>query len=329
MSEKEKSYHIPIPRSKPPSDGIHPYPGESEERAIVRTFMDILRTKAQWMTSDSTIMEALDQTIRSPPYTAERGRITEMNNDMGLWKGVALGMGTFVFLRSGPRMLRWWLSPRSNSTWAYTLDRNPYSSNVPSPSVDVSPKIGLDPTTAGPSFFWKMVKLGMDTFVSLSMAAWGSFYFMDTQEMTRSISRMPLIEGKSLVSQLLCDDFIDLYQSIPRRKWDNYTNLHQQLEAVTGKKTNLMMIQDFVWNCIKRKTYEKQMSLESLSTSSTVSSESTEQESGDSWLGEGVVEIPYPGVPEDIEIVLEWKDKQDSDPSSTEDEDFFTEDSSF
>jgi hypothetical protein len=169
----------------------------------------------------------------------------------------------------------------------------------------------------------------MDSFVSLSMAAYGSFYFMNTQDMIQSISKMPLVEGNSLVSELLCEDFIDLYQSIPHQKWENYTNLHRQLETVTGKKTNLMMIQDFVYNCIKRRTYEKQLSVESSSITTTMEG-MDEEEKGEkvgSWLGQSAVEIPYPGVPEDVEVVIDWKDLGNS--KTPDEEDFFTEDSSF
>jgi len=372
----------PLPPTILKEGTIQSYPGETEERAIVRTFMNILRFKAQWMTSNTSIMDELDATIQSAPYTVERKWITDINNDLGLWKGIAVGIGTFVFLRMGPRFFVTHMntntatknsfqssssssssSPTTRSNTSFPLDRNPYSNstttswtesllsnkNIPSEQTSTSS------SSTNTSIFWKLFKLGLDSFVSLSMAAYGSFYFMDTQYMVQSISKLPLVPGKSLVSELLCDDFIILYQSIPKHKWEHYTTLHEQIQHVTGKKTNLMLIQDFTRNCIKRQRYEEELKQSSLSLSSNIGSssfsinvllhddmeqdkersknivvddEEEEEENEDGkWLGSSnIVEIPFPGVPEDLDIVIEWKHDL---KSNHDDEDFFTEDSAF
>ena len=73
------------------------------------------------------------------------------------------------------------------------------------------------------------------------------------------------------------------------------------IQQATGRMTRLMVVQEFVLNCIKRKTMEKQLLSQEQDEFSWKDKKDVEDSSGDRDRNHGI-EIPSPGVPEDLEI---------------------------
>ena len=213
-----------------------------------------MRWKVHSITSDQATLDQIDKKIRSPRYAAERQRITEINNHVGLFQGMAIGMGTFLFLCAGLRVFRSFWTKRyhptpttmnSPTTQGYhSLEINPFlSSSSTSKTISIPPSFTQshqkqqqqqqqDPKGG---ILFRTIRFMADVCISLTAAAYGSFYLTDPVKVEQTIYRMPLIEGRSVIADLLCDDMIDVYRSIPRQTWENQTNLHRQIQQATGR----------------------------------------------------------------------------------------------
>jgi len=115
------------------------------------------------------------------------------------------------------------------------------------------------------------------------------------------------VQGRSLISDGLCDDFIDVYRGIPKKTWDKHTGAEaRQRRAREGgdridQSDALDAISNFVKNCMRRKIVEKQI-MEENHTFGIL-------DDGDDDGPDKHVEIPSPGVSPDIPVEIEWGDK--------------------
>jgi len=263
----------------------------TEDVAILNDFLKIIQQKftatvESSPTSDSDDngrqrrLESIDEMYKSPAYAAEKNLLAQFNNN-GITKGLAVGIGTFVFLRAGPGTLRRFFQrkhfSKSSGTGGYKFDNSA-----------AHHMIGSQPNnpplrSPQPGFIFRSIRFGLDCFLSLSMATYGSMYFVDRRKLMEVASSIPLVEGRSMVSDELCDDYTNLYRSIPQKTWEKYD----------GKSVPLDTISIFVKNCIKRKMAERQI---------------LEQERGFGASDTNGVEIPSPGVPADTQIEIVWND---------------------
>ena len=216
------------------------------------------------------------------PYDDEKKLIAQISN-IGLTKGLACGLFTFVTIRTGGSMLRRYFLRRisngggsSNSRGSssgsnnsgYTFDstisssgsatsksKNPFLSH-PSNSTKLPPPPNPPPPQfQKPGLFIRSLNLGFDIMLSFFAAIEGTKYFTNTTQILDDISSIPLVKGKSLISDELCSDFINVYRSIPKETWKQY-------EANDGEKQQginmvLQTISSFVRNCHRRKMVEK------------------------------------------------------------------------
>ena len=134
-----------------------------------------------------------------------------------------------------------------------------------------------------PRFILRAVKLAVDAFASVTVAMFASTQFADRTKLLRDMADIPLVEGRSLISDELCDDFVDVYRSIPKRTWDRYEGTVDTLDAI-GK---------FVRNCMRRRIVEEEL----------------RRESGGGNDAHKGLEIPSPGVPRDLEVNIVWGDR--------------------
>jgi hypothetical protein len=147
-------------------------------------------------------LEGIDALYKVPEYASEKRVLNEMNN-MGLHKGVLSGVATFVFLRMSPRLLARALQQRAAragmiDTTAQQNHNNPFHHH----SSSATGGYKFDSTTGGgmqtndrPGLFFQLLRLSLDTFVSLSIGAYASMYFIDKEKMMKSFSDIPLVEG--------------------------------------------------------------------------------------------------------------------------------------
>lgn len=271
----------------------------------------------------------LDDLYSNPEYNAEKKMLQRMNNN-GMVYGLACGLLTFGLLRSGPRLMQRYLNRKlmhpkssnsgggSSSTYGnnttvggYTFDQPTSSGGSLGPSTTT--RGGFFKSTTRGGIFLRTLKFGLDLTVSLFMAAYGSLVFVDRKKLMDDMSKIPLVEGRSLVSDELCDEFVDVYRRIPKHTWDKYEGKSDALDAIGG----------FVKNCIRREIVEKKILEKRRGFGMDVVQEEEEEE--DSVKDEKEhgalmrhtqrpkrrhVTIPSPGVSPDIPVRIEWIDSQ-------------------
>lgn len=120
----------------------------------------------------------------------------------------------------------------------------------------------------------------------LSFGFWASWrgYHIVTDHMGKGggydeISKIPLVQGRSAISDTICEDWVELtYDTIPPEFWHNLT--HGEEECKLKDYGAWRAIRSFADNCVKRSRYE----------------DALRRERG---LDDGApVAIPAPGVPE-------------------------------
>jgi len=82
---------------------------------------------------------------------------------------------------------------------------------------------------------------------------------LDKEKMFQTTADIPLMEGKSNISDSLCGDFIQEYNNIRPAFWDEY------------KDDSLTYLQNFIQNCQKRQAYERQLKREMMIDETTES----------------------------------------------------------
>jgi hypothetical protein len=274
----------------------------SDEAIIFNTFALIIRNKFSPTPASPTEhdhsaqttearIKRLDSLYNGPAYQVEKAKLTKMNNN-GMVYGLACGLLTFGILRGGPKfiqrtlMRRHAIQQQQRNTTGYTFDHQAAASNDMNMNFK-APKPGL---------LYRTIKLGLDLFVSTSMALYGSAAMTDMAE-------IPLVEGRSLIADELCDDFIDVYRGIPRKTWKKYEGKSEALDAISG----------FVMNCMRRKVVENEIMEQNRSFGMADSHDedggkaASPRSSGD----ELHPEIPSPGISRDMHVEIQFGDKSE------------------
>eukprot|EP00579_Thalassiosira_antarctica_P019782 CAMPEP_0201953164 /NCGR_PEP_ID=MMETSP0904-20121228/1635_1 /ASSEMBLY_ACC=CAM_ASM_000553 /TAXON_ID=420261 /ORGANISM="Thalassiosira antarctica, Strain CCMP982" /LENGTH=303 /DNA_ID=CAMNT_0048496981 /DNA_START=27 /DNA_END=938 /DNA_ORIENTATION=- len=225
----------------------------------------------------------LDALYKQPEFSTEKRILNEMNS-VGLYKGVLSGLACFAFLRISPgamsRMFR-----RRAGVGAEGGTANPFKQ---SSGYKLDPP-GANPNPGRPGILFRLVRLSLDSFVSVSIGAYASMWFVDKDKMMNQFASIPLVEGRSLLSEALCEDFTREFQKFDRQTWyKNHPSLSDGGYSDDDGDTDFRYtIQGFVANCRRRAIYEEEMRKERGLTNS-----------------EPVV-IPSPGVPRDISVSLD------------------------
>ena len=251
----------------------------SEEDALYQQFMSILLDKIS-NNKSSRLADLSD----SPEYSAERKIISGIINN-GFVSGLAVGVGSFLFLRKGPRLIQGFLSRRSSHGQP---TGGGYQFDMRNPSKQLIQEQRPNPAIPRPGIFLRTVKFGLDAFVSVSLGMYGWMFFTNTEKQLNDFSEIPLVEGRSMISDELCDDFIDVYRAVPKRTWDKYD------------KGKTVIIGQFVRNCLRRKAIEKEI-LDERCQFGSFGIDSDDKH----------VEIPHPGVPRDLAVNIQWVDKSE------------------
>lgn len=276
-------------------------------------------------------MNQLDTLYKQPEFASEKKLLNELNN-MGLYKGVLSGLACFAFLRVSPRMIsgvlrrRAGLASEGTSSSASSTGagggtkgtttfgsgsggNNPFRNQSaggykfdPPPSSSASSSASASSAGAGtqnvqrPGLIFRTIRLALDSFVSLSIGAYASMYFVDKDKMMKQFSDIPLVEGRSLLSEELCEDFTREFQKFDRKTWDpNHPSFSGSSSSSMHSNNNneetttadfRSTIQGFVLNCKRRAINEDEIRKEQGLRSG------------------GVVVIPSGGVSRDIPVSL-------------------------
>jgi len=312
-----------------------------EEASIFNSFVAIIQDAfvGNAGTDGQSHVDRLDRLYQQPEYSAEKAHLGRMNNN-GMFAGIAAGVGSFVFLRRGPRVLSRYLvrraEARGGSARSSTADsnagggglgggyqfdrRNPFENakqmsqpmnalgEGASSSSQLPPPPPPHPHPHQPGIIIRTIKLGLDIFVSGMMAMYMSAIWTDKKRLLSETAELPLVEGRSLISDELCTDFMKQYATIPQDTWRKYRGTSDALTA----------IESFVVNCHKRQMFER-----------SLRHERGLQPGGSAEDYHPT--IPSPGVPRDLDVVLTdiGRGGDDTDGSSKDgfQEDSFQEDS--
>jgi len=232
-----------------------------------RTFREIIqKLMIQMQTSPRFQENAVIQDYQQHEYATERQVLLSING-MGLPESVAVGILTFLFLRRGPKLIigitKRFSDNRSSSSGGYQLDR------FHRRTTGTNNNTHKNERTATSAIFGGM-KLGLDVFVSMLMAANSSSYLMNKRQAAEKIITLPLLEGKSIV----CDEFCSTIQEeVAKRDPELWTTTEDFL---------LKQLHLFSKNCKRRKAYEQNL----------------REEQG--LQASSAVVIPIGGVPQDF-----------------------------
>ena len=284
------------------------------EIEIFDRFSKIVKDKFTAYSKGSKINE-LDTLYKKPEFNAEKRIINDMNG-IGLYQGIMTAVATFAFLRYSPGAISRYLA-RQRSGMAPgtggTKIVNPFNQ---SSGYKLEPPPGegmmgnLSPVKR-PGLLFRAVRLGLDIFVSLSAGAYASLFFLDKSKMMKQFSEIPLVEGRSLLSEELCRDFTAEFQKYDRRTWDeNHPSLSGGKHGASDEKSEFVgLVEGFVANCRRRAIYEEEIRKEQGLTE------------------DDPVVIPPPGVPRDIPVslddLLQEKSAAENSDGIEEEDDFF------
>lgn len=284
-------------------------PDKREETEIFNRFTAIVKTKF----TNSNINQ-LDELYKRPEFASEKRILNEMNS-IGLSKGMLSGLACFAFLRISPRLISNYLRRRVAGGGGInsSASKNPFQQSSSSSGYKFDSFPASSQNEERPGLVFRGVRLMLDTFVSMSIGAYASIYFTDTTKMMEKFEKIPLVEGRSLLSEQLCHDFTKEFKSYGKQFWNS------RHHAMTTDNSNdnrgggeggefRELIQGFVANCRRREIYEKDI----------------RQEQG---LGANdEVIVPTPGVPQDIPVTLDdlistkdFSDNEDGDDANGDD----------
>lgn len=257
------------------------------ELEIFNRFSRIVKEK--FNSGSSTNISQLDVLYKQPEFTSEKRVLNDMNK-MGLSRGVMAGVACFAFLRVSPKAIARVLQRRSGAgvSEGTAVSRNPFSQSSGGYKFD-PPAGGQPQPEKRPGFLFRAVRLCLDTFVSLSIGSYASLYLTDKQKMMNQFTEIPLVEGRSLLSEELCGDFTREFQKFDRQVWDrNHPSLTGGVQTNDdGEHDFRNTMQGFVVNCRRRAIYEEEL----------------RKEQG--LRSDDPVVVPSPGVPRDISVSID------------------------
>jgi hypothetical protein len=279
-----------------------------EESQIGKEILKVLRQRLE---TSPTLQQTLkSDEFKGGEYTAERKVLMSINN-FGLGEGILAGMATFLVLRRGPQFIVRLLNRRSGGGGGvggggYRLDK-PSASSGNSPFQQQQQQSNNQQSSGVAVTVMGGLKLALDIFVSMLMAATTSFSVIDEKTLVNSVATLPLGEGRSVVSDEFC---VTMQQEIAKRNPAIFAN---------ADSPYLKGMYAFSQNCSRRQSYEAVL----------------REESGMSPTDP--VSIPSGGVPADYQIMVtdgttasgSEDDDDASHGASTTDESYFSDSGGF
>ncbi|EED95009.1 predicted protein [Thalassiosira pseudonana CCMP1335] len=262
---------------------------------------------------DGTKVSELDTLYKRPEFSAEKQILNDMNS-FGMSKGIMSGIACFAFLRWSPGVIsRYMMRKRSgvgsgagfgsDSGAANPFTQSGYKLDPPKPSMGYQGS-----ASESSNFVIRGLRLGLDIFVSLSVGAYASLLFLDKDKMMHQFSEIPLVQGRSLISEELCHDFSAEFQKYNPNTWDKNHPALSGSSGMNDEKSDFVgLIEGFVANCKRREIYEGEL----------------RREQG--LREDEPVIVPSPGVPRDISVTLNdlLTDKIAGSEDNNDDGDFY------
>lgn len=260
---------------------------ENERKMIYNTFLTLAKTRVveETQRTESGLLN------ESPAYKEEAKQLNSLLTT-GVAQGLAGGLFVFASLRASHRLMPHLVNQlRGHGSHSKPITAKPVKSSYQFDST------ASEGTIRKPPLFLRGLRMGLDITLSLFLGSAISEYFTDTDQMVQTAANIPLVAGRSAISDVLCKDFVQLYTSIPKQTWETHK----------GSSTEWDALGTFCQNCIRRQTLEKEVLAQQAPFNKDLFGE---EEGGE--RGERHVEIPMPGVPKDFPIDIRWGDGSDA-----------------
>ena len=242
----------------------------------------------------------------------EEQRIISNMTGMGLREGIAASIASFIILRRGPKYIGRWVQRRrqrqqsrsspfssSNTAGGTSASSAPYKLSDPTKLTNSTSKNNPFHNAANANanrndfprprgFLSRSIWFVFDSVLSIMMGANVSTFFTDKDAIRQQIVELPLISGRSLTADALCEGLVEELRKVREEKnpaYERLQKLSRGEHSTTTEPTAASYYMDgivlFCENCERRRYFERRI----------------REESG---LGTTVpVDIPIPGVPGD------------------------------
>lgn len=246
------------------------------------------------MREEGLLSKYKDKSIQND-FAAEKKSLMDLNG-VGLKQGFAVGIGTFFALRFGRKFVMRRLTSKVHEQQQRPFGSYKFGTNQVEKLGFAEAQQQWKPRPEG--LVTNMFRTLLEVALSLNAAVLATTYWTDTDEILNKAADIPLIEGRSIVCDQLCDDFIEEYQSIPPEFWHNLNKSRPDSSPTKA----FLAIEKFVQNCMKRRIYESQLTEQEGSISEAF------KDHKDIEIKLLKPYIPQPGVPQDIDISYYNKD---------------------
>jgi len=243
-----------------------------EEMLLLDRFKKVASAKLEAMTRQSE-----ESGIKYQMGDKEKQIFRQMSG-MGIKEGLAAGVVTFFVLRRGPIYIARWVYKRrlAQQQQQHQHHQQPqqHSSMSQPPPGDGSYRLS-DPNAPQNPFqvaqrqdfprsrnvFIRSIWFAFDSVLSLMMAASVSMAFTDTDKLREQLIDLPLVEGRSLTADALCDDIVKELSKVKQENnpaYQRLAKLNQQVEK-TPASFYLQGIIAFSDNCERRRFEEQRL----------------------------------------------------------------------
>lgn len=246
---------------------------KKDEQILFQRFQQVATIKLEQMTkqADSGSYDAGQNELK---MGEEEQRIISNMNGMGLKEGILASFVSFLILRRAPisigRQVQKW---RRSSTAGGAATWNNSSNYVLSDPTKLTSSSNPFHRAATRSDFLRprslvsrSIWLAFDSIISLMVGANICFVCTDKNAIRQQIVELPLVSGRSLTADALCDDIVDELRKVREEKNPAYERLRMQKNNQRGEDPNsgqdaasyyMDGIVLFCENCERRRYYER------------------------------------------------------------------------
>mmetsp|Transcript_25557 Transcript_25557/g.28576 ORF Transcript_25557/g.28576 Transcript_25557/m.28576 type:complete len:331 (+) Transcript_25557:197-1189(+) len=272
---------------------------KKDEKLLFQRFQQVATFRLEQMTkqADSGSYDAGQNELK---MGEEEQRIISNMNGMGLKEGILASVVSFLILRRAPisigkQVQRWRHSStaggttRNNSSNYVLSDPTKLTTGSSNPFHRAATRNDFPRSR---SLVSRSIWLAFDSIISLMVGANICFVCTDKNAIRQQIVELPLVSGRSLTADALCDDIVEELRKVREENNPAYERLTMQKNNKRGEDPNLAMDETtasyymdgivlFCENCERRRFYERRI----------------REERG---LGiKDQVDIPIPGIPRD------------------------------
>lgn len=235
----------------------------------------------------------------------EEQRILREMTGMGLKEGILASVASFVILRRGPKYIGRWMQQRQrryNHHSTNTSSSSSYELSDPTKFVHTNNRSNnpftkaANPDVVPPrskrGFIGRSIWFVFDSVLSLMVGANISMIYTDKTAIRQQIVDLPLVSGRSLVADSLCDELVNELRQVQNEQDATFRRLQNQTERTPASYYMDSIIQ-FCQNCERRRYFERRI----------------RDETGVRGTS---VEIPVPGVPRDGPRLVVTSDGQET-----------------